>query len=122
MPRLYLRPDLQSALAVDVAPVRTGDATAQSADVFDALWRIRGKVYRRTASRRTMRWETQGRAYFVKLHDGVGWREIFKNLVTLKMPIVSARNEFALAYTSPKRTFAPPGSPVSGYAVAIPRH
>ena len=94
MPRLYLRPDLQSALTVDVAPVRTGDATAQSADVFDALWRIRGKVYRRTASRRTMRWETQGRAYFVKLHDGVGWREIVKNLVVLKMPIVSARNEF----------------------------
>ena len=82
-PRFFLRPDLQSALA-----------TGHAADVFDALWRLRGELYRRTASRRTLRWEVGGRAYFIKLHDGVGWLEILKNLVVLKLPIISAGNEY----------------------------
>ena len=84
VPRLYLREDLQTALG----------ANPCHRDVFEALWQLPGKVYRRTASRRTLRWEAGGRAYFVKLHDGVGWLEILKNLAVLKLPIVSARPEF----------------------------
>ena len=87
VPRLHLREDLKSALGA-------AGASPGGEDVFEVLWRLPGKVYRRTASRRTLRWEARGRAYFVKLHSGVGWLEIVKNLAVLKMPIVSARNEF----------------------------
>lgn len=87
VPRLYLREDFRTALG-------TFNTKPCHRDVFDALSQLPGKVYRRTASRRTLRWEAGGRAYFVKLHDGVGWLEILKNLAALKVPIVSARPEF----------------------------
>ena len=42
---------------------------------------IQGEVYRepRGANRRTLRFELNGQGYFLKLHWGVGWREILKN-------------------------------------------
>lgn len=71
---------------------------------FAALWRDRepfaaafaleGEVFRAVKNRRTLRFELDGRGYFVKLHRGVGWREIFKNLFQLKLPVLGAGNEY----------------------------
>ena len=94
---LYLRDDFKAALgagALQAAGV--GDvAHAAPAEVFEALFGITGDIYRQARRRRTLRFVAAGSAYFAKLHDGVGWREIFKNLLTLKRPVVSARNEMS---------------------------
>ncbi len=63
-------------------------------DVFERAMQLDGKVYRDVPGRRTMRVEIAGKPYFVKQHFGVGWREIFKNLLSLRLPIVSALTEW----------------------------
>lgn len=63
-------------------------------DPFEALWSLDGEVYRQVAGRKTFRFSVDGKNYFAKLHEGVGWREIIKNLVQLRLPIISARNEW----------------------------
>ncbi len=84
--KLYLRDDLRAALDAG----EFGPAT----DAFEALAGVTGELYRQAAGRRTLRFVASGGAYFAKLHGGVGWREIAKNLVTLKPPVLGARNEF----------------------------
>ena len=56
-----------------------------------------GEVYRHIANRRTFRVESGGRGYFVKIHNGVGYWEILKNLLQFKIPVVSASNEWRAA-------------------------
>ena len=71
---------------------------------FDTLWRdrdpfaaveeLRGPVFRQLEGRRTFRSEIADRAYFVKIHHGIGWREIFKNLLSGRLPVLGAGNEW----------------------------
>ncbi|HDK37677.1 MAG TPA: lipopolysaccharide core heptose(I) kinase RfaP, partial [Thiolapillus brandeum] len=63
--------------------------------VDDAM-SVEGKIYRSPAgaNRRTLRFELGGKGYFLKLHWGVGWREIFKNLLSLRLPVTGAANEW----------------------------
>ena len=90
---LYLREDVAAALrSGKQASPRTSVADAA---IFDQIWLLRGETYRRTANRRTLRVDIGGAAYFAKLHDGVGWREILKNLLQLKWPILGASHEYA---------------------------
>jgi heptose I phosphotransferase len=77
---LYLRDDLARVWA--------------GADPFHQAARVDGEVYRCVADRRTVRFEAGGRAYFAKVHRGAGWAEILKNLATLRLPVIGARNEF----------------------------
>ena len=65
-------------------------------DGMRELFALRGEVFRepRGAARRTLRFEREGIGYFLKLHWGVGWREIFKNLFSLRLPVLGARNEW----------------------------
>lgn len=44
--------------------------------------------------RHTFRFERGGRLFYMKTHFGVGWKEIIKNLVTLKAPVLGAKNEW----------------------------
>jgi heptose I phosphotransferase len=53
-----------------------------------------GEVFKRIQNRRTFRIEREGRGFFIKCHRGVGWREIFKNLLSLRLPILGAGNEW----------------------------
>ncbi len=80
MSELYLRDDLACVWG------REG--------LFERMQNLQGEVYRAVASRRTLRFEAGGRAYFAKIHQGTGWAEIFKNLVTLRLPVIGARNEY----------------------------
>jgi heptose I phosphotransferase len=75
-------------LRADVAQQIPGE------EAFDRILALQGAVYRELAGRRTLRWEQAGRGYFVKLHFGVGWREIFKNLLTFRLPVLGAENEY----------------------------
>ncbi|MGY2167948.1 lipopolysaccharide core heptose(I) kinase RfaP [Pseudomonas gingeri] len=63
-------------------------------DAFAEVEQLQGKVYRELEARRTLRTEVAGRGYFVKIHHGIGWREIFKNLLTAKMPVLGAGQEW----------------------------
>ncbi len=62
-------------------------------DVFEAMMRLSGKAFRDVPGRKTMRVEIGGRNYFIKQHFGVGWGEVFKNLLSLKLPILGAMTE-----------------------------
>ncbi len=57
---------------------------------------VEGEIYREPpgANRRTLRFELAGDGYFLKLHWGVGWREIFKNLLSGRLPVLGACNEW----------------------------
>jgi len=63
-------------------------------DPFDAVEDLKGEVFRELEARRTLRTVVDGRGYFVKIHRGVGWGEIFKNLMCLRLPILGAGNEW----------------------------
>jgi heptose I phosphotransferase len=56
--------------------------------------RLEGETFKRIQNRRTFRIERAGRRFFVKCHRGVGWREIFKNLFALRLPVLGAGNEW----------------------------
>ncbi len=63
-------------------------------DPFAEARALQGTVYRSKEGRRTLRFEKEGRGYFLKLHEGVGWKEILKNLLQLRLPVLGAANEF----------------------------
>ena len=75
----FLSPGLQAALA----PRRT----------FDEVMALEGPPIRAKEGRRTFRLELAGRGYFFKIHSGIGWAEILKELASLRMPTVSALAE-----------------------------
>ncbi|PRB84060.1 lipopolysaccharide core heptose(I) kinase RfaP [Pseudomonas sp. MYb185] len=63
-------------------------------DAFVEVEQLQGEVFRELEARRTLRTEVAGRGYFVKIHRGVGWSEIFKNWSTLKRPVLGADQEW----------------------------
>jgi heptose I phosphotransferase len=63
-------------------------------DPFVAVEALQGQVYRELEGRRTLRTEVEGRGYFVKIHRGIGWGEIFKNLFSLRLPVLGAGQEW----------------------------
>ena len=55
---------------------------------------LTGERFRDLEGRTTQRVHLNGKSYFIKQHRGIGYREIFKNLLQLRLPVVSAKNEF----------------------------
>ncbi len=63
-------------------------------DPFAAVQQVSGEVYRDKEGRTTQRFIFEDKPYFLKLHRGVGWGEILKNLLQLKLPVLGAENEW----------------------------
>lgn len=61
---------------------------------FDQLMSLQGEVFRSLENRRTQKIKLGDKYFFIKQHFGVGFKEIFKNLLQLRLPIVSAKNEW----------------------------
>lgn len=80
MTKVWLTPWLQSFFA--------------SPDIFTRVFQLEGIVYRRQPGRVTFATTLNNKPCFVKLHSGVGWKEIFKNLIHLRWPILGATAEF----------------------------
>lgn len=76
---LYLREDIASAW--------------KGCDVFEKVLQQTGEIFRDKEGRRTLRCEIAGKHFFLKVHRGIGWGEIFKNLLQGRLPILGARNE-----------------------------
>lgn len=51
-------------------------------------------VYRNKEGRKTLRFKRDDHSYFLKLHLGIGWSEIIKNLLQLRLPVLGAENEY----------------------------
>lgn len=77
---LYLREDLAKQWA--------------ERDAFNLAQQQHGEIFRSKEGRRTLQFTLAGNSYFLKLHQGVGWAEIIKNLVQLRLPIIGAKNEW----------------------------
>ena len=63
-------------------------------NLFDTVEALEGTVYRALEARRTIRFDLAGKHYFAKIHAGVGWREILKNCLQLRKPVLGASNEW----------------------------
>ena len=90
MTECYLRQDLargeQALLADAEALLAWSQAIAERAAPED--------VYRNREGRKTLRFDWRDRSWFLKLHSGIGWGEIFKNLLQGRLPVLGAGNEY----------------------------
>lgn len=65
---------------------------------FADFMHLTGETFRQQKGRKTQRVILDNKAYFIKQHLGVGWLEIIKNLIQLRLPIISAKNEWEAIY------------------------
>ena len=68
---------------------------------------LKGEIFREQPGRRTLKFYENNKAYFAKIHLGVGWIEIFKNLIQLKLPVLGAKNEVRAIQRLEKYNFTP---------------
>ncbi|HBC56258.1 MAG TPA: lipopolysaccharide core heptose(I) kinase RfaP [Gammaproteobacteria bacterium] len=61
---------------------------------IDDYFTIKGQLAKGIDNRETRKFEQSGQAFYIKCHQGVGWREIFKNLFQLRLPVLGAKNEW----------------------------
>ncbi|MGV3592423.1 MAG: lipopolysaccharide core heptose(I) kinase RfaP [Gammaproteobacteria bacterium] len=66
----------------------------QGRDPFAVAFSLEGETYRVLEQRQTLAFMQGGKRYFIKRHRGATWGEILKNLLSLRLPVVSAHNEF----------------------------
>jgi len=58
------------------------------------LFRLAGESRRQQKRRQTLAVSLADRRLFLKRHEGTGWRELLKNWLTLKPPVLGARQEW----------------------------
>ena len=63
-------------------------------DPVEVVMELEGKIYRQYANRVTKEFLINNEKYFVKYHKGVGWKEIIKNFIQFKRPVLGARQEW----------------------------
>lgn len=63
-------------------------------DAFEEVKHLQGEVFRELETRRTLRFEMAGNSYFLKWHRGTSLKEIVKNLISLRMPVLGADREW----------------------------
>lgn len=80
---------LNSAAEVHIEP-----GYAPSITAFEDFMALHGEVFRSVKDRETHKVMLDGESVFIKKHYGVGWSEIVKSLLSLKRPILGARNEW----------------------------
>lgn len=61
---------------------------------FEEIKRINGISFREVQKRRTLNFVVNNESFYIKIHEGVSLKEIFKNLICLRWPIIGAKNEF----------------------------
>lgn len=71
---------------------------------FDELWKnkdpfietdkLQGEVFRALETRKTLRFEIANRSYFIKIHYGTTLKEVLKNLISFRLPVLGADREW----------------------------
>lgn len=67
---------------------------SSSEALFDEFMSLPGILYRIQKNRSTKKIEWQGTSYFLKQHRGVSIKELFKNLLQGRLPIINATKEW----------------------------
>jgi len=62
--------------------------------LFSEIMSLAGESFRSLDGRKTKRIIIGNESYFIKQHVGVGYKEIIKNIFQLRLPIISAKNEW----------------------------
>ena len=55
---------------------------------------VTGQTVRAAIGRRTLKIDLDGRTFYLKLHTGIGLKELFKNWLSFRQPVFGARNEY----------------------------
>lgn len=84
---------LQKTIFHMPTPLRKLLGKGQKSDSFVEVMTLQGKAFRDVPGRKTSQVQLLGDSYFIKQHYGVGWGEIFKNLLSFKKPILGAMTE-----------------------------
>ncbi len=58
------------------------------------IFSLEGRIYRQVKSRKTISTTISGKNYFVKMHRGIGWGEILKNILSFKSATLGAKQEY----------------------------
>lgn len=66
----------------------------ENKDAFEEVEKLSGEVYRSVATRKTIRFEVNGKGFYLKLHHGITYGEFFKNIFSFRMPVFGAKNEW----------------------------
>ncbi|MGP1716245.1 MAG: lipopolysaccharide core heptose(I) kinase RfaP [Methylophilus sp.] len=92
-------------------------AHAQHLDTFsfEDFMAMEGYTVRAAANRKTMRLTLAGQSYFIKQHGVTGWREIVKNWLTFKRPIIGAMTEVRAIQTLENIGIAT--TPIAAYGI-----
>ena len=97
---LKLQPAVSQALPAD-------------GDQFQQVMHLTGPTFRAAKNRQTMRIILAGHAYFIKQHGSTSLREIIKNLLHLRLPVLGAKHEWlAIKKLS---ALGIPTTPLAGY-------
>ena len=70
------------------------DTLWKNKNAFEEVEKLTGEVYRSVATRKTIRFEVDGKGFYLKLHHGITYGEFFKNILSFKIPVFGARNEW----------------------------
>jgi len=62
--------------------------------IFQDMQTVEGKVFRKAKGRVTLRFTRDEQGFFLKRHTGIGWIEIFKDLLQGRLPIIGALIEW----------------------------
>lgn len=63
-------------------------------DPFEEVLKLNGEIYREVATRRTLNFKFQGESFYIKVHRGTTVKEILKNYLSLRAPVLGAANEY----------------------------
>ncbi len=61
---------------------------------FDQVRKVKGEIAKAKDNRRVVRFELEGDIYYLKHHVGIGWKEVIKNFLQFKLPVLGASNEW----------------------------
>ncbi|HLB41514.1 MAG TPA: lipopolysaccharide core heptose(I) kinase RfaP [Gammaproteobacteria bacterium] len=61
---------------------------------FKQMMALKGECFRHREGRMTQRIRLGNNMYFIKQYHGVGWKEIIKNIIQLRWPVLGAKNEW----------------------------
>lgn len=63
-------------------------------DPFEEVLKLNGEIYREVETRRTLNFKFQGESFYIKVHKGTTVKEILKNYLSLRAPVLGAGNEY----------------------------
>lgn len=61
--------------------------------IFENVFKTQGKVFREHKNRKTLLFQKDGKGFFLKIHRGIGIREVIKSLTSFRFPVISIMNE-----------------------------